>query len=399
MTRRRILATIGIAAFFAYVVLRSAQRGNDFKYPYLAAQAFWRTSRLHVSAQPRYPISFHVLLSPLASLPIGLASTIWATVSFAAVGALPRLFERLSGLTIRQQAPAWFVVLPFFIDALVLGQSDPINLCLVTLGFRALLQDRAMLSVGLVGVAGMIKILPIIHWLTIVARTRAWRVWLAMAITTMLGLGMLVTAVGWTSALAALQQQADWIHNSEKPWHLVARHADLRVNNESLPIVLARTFADLGENRPLHGLCLGILPLNTIWSIWGLVLLGLVLTWVVCAWHTKGAEPRRATLGMFALSSIVMLAGTPICWHHYFLWLTPALIFLADRRRLLWTCGTLSLIGTSLPVVRGIGCHMLMALGIFLVVAHDLLRSPKTASESADNRQLAMELGTPLQSL
>ena len=86
MTRRRILAGLGLALFFGYVVVRSAQRGNDFKYPYLAAQALWRTSRLHVSAQPRYPVSFHVLLAPLASLPIGLASMVWAALSFAAVG-------------------------------------------------------------------------------------------------------------------------------------------------------------------------------------------------------------------------------------------------------------------------------------------------------------------------
>ncbi len=38
---------------------------------------------------------------------------------------------------------------------------------------------------------------------------------------------------------------------------------------------------------------------------------------------------------------------------------------------------------------------MLMALGIFLVVAYDLLRSPQTAGESADNRELSMELGRP----
>ncbi len=54
MTRRRILATIGIAAFFALLSSCAAlARGNDSGYPYLAAQAFWRTSRLHVSAQPR----------------------------------------------------------------------------------------------------------------------------------------------------------------------------------------------------------------------------------------------------------------------------------------------------------------------------------------------------------
>src|SRR4051794_18960329 len=72
--RRWVLLGCAVAGFFVYVVARGAQRGSDFKYPYFAAQALWRTSHLHVAAQPRYPVSFHVLLSPLASLPIPLAS-------------------------------------------------------------------------------------------------------------------------------------------------------------------------------------------------------------------------------------------------------------------------------------------------------------------------------------
>jgi alpha-1,2-mannosyltransferase len=376
VTGRRALAGSGLAIFFVYVVLRGAQRGNDFKYPYLAAQALWRTSRLHVSAQPRYPVSFHVLLSPLASLPIGLASTVWAAISFAAVGALPRVLEKLSGLRPRQQALCWFVVLPFIIDALVLGQGDPINIYLVACGLSALLKGNALLSVGLVGTAGMIKILPILHWATIVARSRTRNVWLGMALTTSIGLGVMSAAVGWPSALSGIREQVAWISDYEKPWHLVARRADLRVNNESLPIVLVRTLGNLEPDKPLHSLSLGILPLNVIWLSWGLILAGLSVTWIVCAIWTRAAEPRRALLGMSALTSVLMLASTPICWHHYFLWLLPSVIFLAHRRRLLWACGSLSLVGTAIPIARGLGCHMIMALGLFAVVARDLLRRP-----------------------
>src|SRR5262249_38656238 len=110
--RRRVLLGCAIAGFFVYVVSRGAQRGNDFKYPYGAAQALWRTSPLRVAAQPRYPISFHVLLSPLASLPILLASAVWAALSFAAVALLPRLLEEHSGLSPRRQLWCWMVVAP-----------------------------------------------------------------------------------------------------------------------------------------------------------------------------------------------------------------------------------------------------------------------------------------------
>lgn len=386
MNRRRCLATLGLAAFFVYVVLRSAQRGNDFKYPYLAAQALWRTSRLHVAAQPRYPISFHVLLSPLAALPIGLASTVWATLSFAIVGTLPRVFESLTGLRPRQQVVAWFVVLPFFIDALVLGQSDPINLGLVAWGVRFLVDGHPFWSVVLVGTAGMIKFLPIFHWGTIVARSRAPSVWWGMALTTAIGLGTIVAAVGWTPAFSAIREQSHWISHAEKPWHLVARGSDLRVNNESLPIVLARTFGDLGRDRPVHSLSLGLLSLPTVWLIWGLILSALGLIWILCAVKTRSAEPRRAILGMAALTSILMLACTPICWHHYFLWLSPAVLFLAHRHRMLWTCGSLSLAATAIPTARGLGAHMLLALGLFVVVAHDLLRDQGRGPDPANAR-------------
>jgi alpha-1,2-mannosyltransferase len=117
--------------------------------------------------------------------------------------------------------------------------------------------------------------------------------------------------------------------------------------------------------------------LDLVWLTWGLILAGLSVTWIVCAIRTRAAEPRRALLGMSALTSVLMLASTPICWHHYFLWLSPSVIFLAHRRRLLWACGSLSLVGTAIPAARGLGCHMLMALGLYAVVAHDLLRRPE----------------------
>src|SRR4051794_19718246 len=111
MMRRKILLGCALVVFFGYIVHRGAHRGNDFKYPYLAAQALWRTGRLHVWAQPRYPVTWHVFLAPLAALPLSLAAAAWAALSFVAVAALPSTLERLSGLTPRQQIPAWIVVL------------------------------------------------------------------------------------------------------------------------------------------------------------------------------------------------------------------------------------------------------------------------------------------------
>jgi len=76
---------------------------------------------------------------------------------------------------------------------------------------------------------------------------------------------------------------------------------------------------------------------------------------------------------MFALSSIVMLAATPICWHHYFLWLLPAALFLSERRRVILVAAAISMTTTAVPFARGLGCQMLLALALFAVLVHDLV--------------------------
>jgi alpha-1,2-mannosyltransferase len=75
---------------------------------------------------------------------------------------------------------------------------------------------------------------------------------------------------------------------------------------------------------------------------------------------------------MFALSSILMLASTPICWHHYFLWTMPACLFLIHRPRSIAGYAVVSLVGSAFPVARGLGWHMVLALGLFAMVAWEI---------------------------
>jgi alpha-1,2-mannosyltransferase len=89
--------------------------------------------------------------------------------------------------------------------------------------------------------------------------------------------------------------------------------------------------------------------------------------------------PPRAWLGMFALTAIVMLAATPICWFHYFLWTLPAALFLIERRRLIVGVAIVSVVGAASPAARGLGVHMLLALVLFVAVAVDLRREATRA--------------------
>jgi hypothetical protein len=373
-----LVVVFAVIPFLTYVVRRGSKKGSDFRYPYGAARLLWTTGHLNVRAQPRYPISLHVMLAPLASQPLGTAVAVWAGLSVAAIAALPGMLGRLSGIAPRRQVAAWVLVAPFFIDALVLGQSDPINLFLVTAGLVAARGGRGAAGAGLVGLAGLIKILPIVHWGTLLARRRSWDVWAGMALTVALGFGMIVAAVGWEQALEAIRAQVEWVRDREKPWHLVARGGDLRPNNESLPIVLARTFGDIPPAyRDRRAVSLARLPLGPIWTAWWAILALLVVGWLTSLRPASRVEDGRGWLGMFALSSIVMLAATPICWPHYFLWTLPAALFLINRRRLLIAAAAASLLVLADPsqAARGMGGHMLLALGLFALVVHDLRRA------------------------
>jgi len=391
----RALGLVAVAAFLVYAARRGGHRGNDFKYFYGAARLYWSTGTLHVRSQPRYPITFHVLFVPLARLPIGVAAGIWAVLSAAAVAVLPRLIGRLAGVGPRRQIWAWALVAPFFIDAIALGQGDPLNIALATAGLLLARQGRGFSGTATIGLAAMIKILPIVQWATVLSRRRTPGVFAGMAATFVVGLAVLVAAVGRGPALEALRQQYEWVRDMEKPWHLVARGGDLRPNNESLPIVLARTLGAIPEAyRPARVPVLARLPLGAIWAAWYAALSAVGVAWLASVRPAGRLNPGRGWLGMFALTSIVMLAATPICWHHYFLWTLPAAVFLAHRPRLLATLAALSLAGSASQEARGLGCHMILALGLFAAVFRQIRRESRDLGSSTDAGPVPIGVGT-----
>ena len=163
------------------------------------------------------------------------------------------------------------------------------------------------------------------------------------------------------------------------PSQPVTRSDEIRPNNESLPVVLARMFGDIPPAvRGGRTIVLARLPLEVIWPIWWAILAALAIGWLAALKDNGGVwSPGRAWLGMFALTSIGMLAATPICWNHYFLWTLPAALFLVHRPRLLLAAAVASLLVSASQPARGLGCHMMLALGLFAFVVHDLIRESK----------------------
>ncbi|HEV8439957.1 MAG TPA: glycosyltransferase family 87 protein [Methylomirabilota bacterium] len=378
--RALVLLAILVASVLTYSIIRGATLSSDFKNPYRVARVFWETGTLDIRGEPRYPPTIRVLLAPLAALPIGVAAAIWSALSMAAVIALPGAVQRLSGASLREQALPWLAVLTFMFDAFALGQSDPINLFLVTSGLALARGPRPVSGAALIGLAGMIKVLPVAFWSVLVARGRLAAAAAGALLTLAASLALLTAFAGWGAGLSGAIEWVTVLREQEGPWGLVATQNSLRENNEALPIVLARTFGDLDPALSRNAVSLGRLPLAVIWSIWLGVLSALVATWLACAWRTRRAPSERGWLGMFALTAVGMLAASHIVWPHYFMWLLPATLFLARRPRVLLTVAVAGQLGMMVPLLRGLGCHMAIALVLFVLVAGELLAAGATPS-------------------
>ncbi len=372
---RRVLILLAVVAavVVVYSIIRGATGTSDFKNPYRVARIFWQTGTLDIRGEPRYPPTVRVLLAPLGALPLGVAAAIWTLLSLGAVVALPRLLERLCGASLRQQALPWLAVLTFVLDAFALGQMDPINMFLVTAGLVWAREGRQVTGASLIGLAGMVKVLPVAFWGVLLVRRRAVGAVAGALVTLVGGAALLTVFGGWGPGLHSIAEWLAVLRAQEGPWGLVDTHNSLRENNEALAVVLARTFGDLDPNLTRNAVSLARLPLTSIWKIWLAVLAAMIVTWLACAWRARRAAPERGWLGMFALTAVVMLAATHIAWPHYFMWLLPATLFLARRTRMLVAVAALGQLGMMIPVLRGLGCHMAIALLLFALVARDLL--------------------------
>jgi hypothetical protein len=376
---RRWLTILTIIAFavLIYSTIRGATWSSDFKNPYRVARVFWETGTLDIRNEPRYPPTVRVLLAPLAALPIAVAAGIWALLSLAAMAALPDAIERLAGLPLRDQALPWLAVLTFVLDAFALGQSDPVNLFLVTSGLALARRTRPVAGASLVGLAGMIKVLPVIFWSVLAVRHRLRAAVGGGVVTIVVGLALLTLFAGWHPGLHSIGEWIGILHEREGPWGLVnTRDSSLRENNEALSVVLARTFGDLDPTLARNAVSLARLPLPVIWALWLAILAGMIVVWAGCARAARRLPPGRAWLAMFALTAVVMLMATHIAWPHYFMWLLPATLYLHRRPRLLVAVAVIGQLGMMIPVLRGLGVHTLIALALFATVARDVLAGP-----------------------
>ena len=399
---------IGFAILLGiYVVQRAVFNDGDFDGFHRAAQYVLETGELSVEKNvQRYLPTFQVFMVPLGLLPLRVAAALWLCFSLVSLWQLPRLTERLTGVTPRQQLPAWLIMAPIFVDNLILGQS---GLVLLTLSIASLVWMREGRGVrgGLVlGLLGLFKILPLALFAVPVLLGRSRSAVAGLLLAVVLGTGFCTALVGWEETREAATFWATKTRAEQTPWALVANNRSLRHNNQGLGVVLARTFGDIKPAKAKNSVNITSFPLKVPWSLYGTLLaiavaLGLRTAWVVRR-GVVGSDPGdvdvdgraderhadRVWGGLCALVGLGMLFVSPIVWTHYFAWLFPALVLIVHRRAIMLRGGWAFVLAFAVPQLRGLGLHMFAALALYVFVAQALARRtapPPAAGSGAAN--------------
>lgn len=368
------LMALGLLIGAPIGVYRAVYGISDFRGFYDGAEIAWTQHRLSThELVTRYPFTFHALLAPLGALPVAWATAIWNLLNVAAICHLPWLFERLSGVSLRRQLAPWLILFPLTFDNLVLGQSAPLLMWMATAGLVWSREERSVRGGAILGLAMCIKVIPAVFFVVPWTRRKILGTigggLLAVALATLIG-GILVGfGVLWPNTV-------EWWRYGTKGHTLEVMFGSpelLKYNNQSLASILARTFGDITAPAK-HGVRLASFSLDTI-RLWVRLLTApALLAGLAVVWKIRRSQKPMDWLGLYALIAVGMLLVSPIVWTHYFLWLAPALIFFADRSRILIASLALCWGGLALPPARALGVHMVWALGLFGLIAWEMIR-------------------------
>ncbi len=281
------------------------------------------------------PPHFHLLLLPLAWLPIGVALLLWLLVNSVCGYYALRLIVREArwGFTPTQRQLLLLGALGFIgtTSALVTGHMSFLLLWLVTLSWLAARHERwttsgIWLGLGLSFKPFLLFLVPYFVW------RRQWRAVVAMALTVLLCL-----ASGF--AVFGLENHLAWAHMLQEAdnWAWLPMNA-------SIMAFLSRTFADNPMFTPVD-----LLSPDRVRMIWlaGGIPLGL-LTYVA----SFGDSSRRGVDRSFALMLVASLLLSPLGWTYYF-WLPLGPLVL------LWTSARDGSYGCSPWTPRLLKCSLM----------------------------------------
>lgn len=353
--------------------VRTLMDKSDFTGLHLAARTLVRTGDFSQAGEvERYMPVMQVLLAPLGWLPLWAAAALWQALNLAALAALPARLCGLSGVSLENQRAAWLAASPFILDNLLLGQSGPVLLLLVIQALVWTRRGLAMRGGVLLGLAGMFKVIPAVFFAVPLLRRRRVGVLVGglgiVALT--MGVTVLVVGPGGTA-----RQFREWFVESQaqSPWEQVRHGHSLRYNNQGVGVTLARTLADPPVPHAKGAVRWPVLPLHTIWTIYGVFVFVMLAAWLACIVRAGRLEDDLAWGTSAGLTALVMLAVSPLVWTHYFIWLLPGLVALR-RPRVALCLGVAGMLAMLSPSARALGAHTLLSLVLLVLLAVEVWR-------------------------
>jgi len=387
-----LLVVVGSVSFN-----RAARGRYDFDHFYLDALYVWEHGELNPNTEPQHSdaerqLPFYLPVVALALSPITAfgrtpAALIWAIGQVAALGFSLRVLwgwarrRGNQGAATAAFGVAVLLAVPAFIEAGKFNQLSYFVLALVLGAARSLERDRARTAGALLGVAAVLKLLPVLFlpWLLLKRRWSA-----AVSFVVVGAVVALVPPLAVFGPQQAVKHHEEWWgHNVEGDSAggllnagLADHFTDRR--NQSITQVLAR-LAWPGHPHAAPSQPVQLKRETCIWLGRGVTGILLVVTlWVTRRrWGELSGERRRAEWALYALG---MLVFSPLFRQYYLVWAVPALVLVgqaavdeavASRRLagrlglLVWLAGMLAWIW---PVTRVLGTHLLMVfvLGVVL---------------------------------
>lgn len=264
-----------------------------------------------------HPPAYLLLIGPFALLPMPAAAIIWSLVTLAALAASLALIARELGIML----PAWrlglllglLVFWPPLLGTLLEAQVSPILLLLLALTWCWARRGRSGWAGAALGLAGAIRLVPLLAVLYFLLR-RDWRAVFAAGATFVVASLLPFPLIGTAGYLAyatseAPQTTASWIgheHNISI-WGFA-----------SLLFVGHRSAAALGHAPNL------VKPL-------ALALIAAALAVLVARTYARRRLPFREDESTFLAYLPLMLLASPLTWEHYFVILLLPLLVVGQR--------------------------------------------------------------------
>ena len=285
----------------AHEILRgvSPYHADELVHVRHAVAAGRRPDEFHDGVFPAYPAPALLLGVPFSYLPVGLAEWIWAGCMLLAGGLALRLVGvrdwRVYGVALLTPAAMSSVLLGAVDFALMLG----IAACWRWRDHAG----RAGLALGAI-VALKLVAAPLVAWLLV---TRRWR---AAAIAGAVAVGL------WLAGWAAIG-----FHGLSGYPHLLSLLTDIESDRGYSAVAYANLIGISGQAASLAPYVVGA---GLLWVLWRV------------SKRSQGADEAAFLVGV-----LLLLAVSPIVWHHYFVLLFVPLAIYCPRFAPIWLVPTL----------------------------------------------------------